>query len=91
MIAQPKASHFIDGVYVEDRSGAPLDVVFSATGEVIARLHEATPAIVEAALASATRAQKTWARVKPVERARILRRAADLIGLPTRRKVVFVE
>jgi len=79
MIAQPKASHFIDGAYVEDGSGAPLDVVFSATGEVIARLHEATPAIVEAALASAARAQKAWARVKPVERARILRRAADLI------------
>jgi betaine-aldehyde dehydrogenase len=31
------------------------------------------------ALASAERAQKEWAKVKPVERARILRRAADLI------------
>ena len=79
MIAQPKASHFIDGAYVEDIAGAPIDVVFPATGEVIARLHEATPAIVERALAAAERAQKDWARVRPVERARILRRAADLI------------
>lgn len=79
MIAQPKASHFVDGQYVEDSSGAPIDVIFAATGEVIARVHEATPAIVERALASAARAQKDWARVKPVERARILRRAADII------------
>ncbi len=79
MIAQPKASHFIDGAYVEDTAGAVIEVVFPATGEVIARLHEATPAIIERALAAAARAQKDWARVKPVERGRILRRAADMI------------
>ncbi len=79
MIAQPKASHFIDGQYVEDSSGAPIDVIFPATNELIARVHEATPAVIERALASAARAQKEWARVKPVERARILRRASELI------------
>ena len=79
MIAQPKASHFIDGAYVEDTDGAAIEVIYPATGAVIARLHEATHAVVEAALSSATRAQADWARVKPVERARILRRAADLI------------
>lgn len=79
MKAQPKASHFVDGVYVEDRAGAPIEVIYPATGEVIARLHEATAAVVEAALASARRAQAEWAAVKPVERARILRRAADII------------
>jgi betaine-aldehyde dehydrogenase len=79
MIAQPKASHFVDGAYVEDAAGAEIAVVFPATGEVIARLHEATPAVVEAALASAARAQAAWGRMRPVERARILRRAADLI------------
>ena len=79
MIAQPQASHFIDGQYVEDTAGAVIDVIFPATGEVIAQVHEATPAIVERALAAAQRAQREWARVKPVERARILRRAADII------------
>jgi len=79
MIAQPTASHFVDGAYAEDSSGAVIDVIFPATGAVIARVHEATPAIIERALASAARAQKEWATVKPVERARILRRAADLI------------
>jgi betaine-aldehyde dehydrogenase len=79
MIAQPKASHFVDGAYVEDIAGAVIEVIYPATGAVIARVHEATPAVVEAALASATRAQKDWGVMKPVDRARILRRAADLI------------
>lgn len=79
MIAQPKASHFVDGSYFEDKAGAPIEVIYPATGEVIAVVHEATPAVVEAALASAVRAQAAWAAMRPVDRARILRRAADLI------------
>ncbi len=79
MIAQPPASHFIDGAYVEDTSGAVIDVIYPASGEVIARLHEATPAVIDRALASAARAQTVWATTRPVDRARILRRAADLI------------
>jgi betaine-aldehyde dehydrogenase len=79
MIAQPKASHFVDGAYLEDVGGAVIDVIYPATGAVIARVHEATPAVVEAALASATRAQTAWAAMKPIDRARILRRAADII------------
>jgi betaine-aldehyde dehydrogenase len=79
MIAQPVASHFVDGAYVEDIAGAVIEVIYPATGAVIARVHEATAAVVEAALASATRAQVAWAAMKPVERARILRRAADMI------------
>jgi betaine-aldehyde dehydrogenase len=79
MIAQPPASHFIDGRYQDDPAGTAFDVIFPGTGEVIARLHAATPAMVEAALASATRAQGDWARRRPVERARILSRAAAII------------
>ncbi|MDO8885015.1 betaine-aldehyde dehydrogenase [Pseudotabrizicola sp.] len=79
MKAQPTASHFIDGAYVEDTAGAVIDVIYPATGEIIARLHEATPALIERALASATRAQADWAATRPVDRARILRRAADMI------------
>ena len=79
MKAQPKASHFVDGVYVEDKAGAAIEVIYPATGEVIAVVHEATAAVVERAVASAKRAQAEWAAVKPVERARILRRAAEII------------
>lgn len=81
---QPQASHFIDGRYVEDRAGQAFDVIYPATGAVIATLHEATPAIIEQALASAVRAQKAWAALKPVERGRILRRASDLIRAKNR-------
>ena len=52
MKAQPPASHFIDGEYVEDINGVAFDSIYPATGEVIARLHAATPAIVEKAIAS---------------------------------------
>lgn len=76
---QPVASHFIDGAYVEDTAGTPIPVIYPATGEVIATVHAATPAIVERALTSAQRAQAGWARLKPVERGRILRRAADIM------------
>lgn len=79
MLAQPKASHYIDGRFVEDTNGAPLEVIYPATGEVIARLHAATPEIVEQAIRSATAAQARWARMRPADRGRILRRAADLL------------
>ncbi|WP_171175429.1 betaine-aldehyde dehydrogenase [Ruegeria sp. HKCCD8929] len=76
---QPKASHFINGEYVEDTSGKPIDVVYPATGEVIARLHSATPAIVNQALNAAKTAQSAWAALSGTERGRILRRAADIM------------
>lgn len=76
---QPQGSHFIDGEYVDDPAGAPIPVIYPATGEQIATLHEATPALIDRAIASAARAQADWAALRPVERGRVLRRAADLI------------
>ncbi len=79
MKAQPTASHYINGRYVDDERGAELPVVYPATGETIARLHSATANIVELAVEAAREAQGAWARTKPVERGRILRRAADIL------------
>ncbi|WEX87754.1 betaine-aldehyde dehydrogenase [Sinorhizobium garamanticum] len=79
MKAQPKASHFIDGEYVEDTAGTVIESVYPATGEVIARLHAATPAIVEKAIAAAKRAQPEWAAMSPTARGRILKRAAEIM------------
>ncbi|MBX9464553.1 MAG: betaine-aldehyde dehydrogenase [Aquamicrobium sp.] len=79
MRAQPKASHYINGRFVDDEQGQPLEVIYPATGEVIARLHAATENIVELAIESARAAQEQWARIRPTERGRILRRAADLL------------
>src|SRR5690606_3602955 len=63
----------------EDSAGATIETVYPATGESIARVHEATAAAVDAAIESARRAQPAWAALKPVERGRILLRAADLL------------
>ncbi|MCL4189592.1 MAG: betaine-aldehyde dehydrogenase [Rhodobacteraceae bacterium] len=79
MRADPPASHFVAGRPLEDRAGAPLAVDYPFTGTEIARLHEATPAVIEAAVAAAAAAQRDWAGVRPVERGRILTRAAALI------------
>lgn len=79
MSFQPKASHYINGRYVEDEGGAPLPVIYPATGEVIANLHSATPNIIELAIEAARAAQPVWARMKPADRGRILRRAADIL------------
>ncbi len=79
MRAQPTASHFINGKYVEDTAGTPIDVIYAATGEKIAQVHSATPAIVDQAIAAAQTAQKGWAKLSGTERGRVLRRAADII------------
>ena len=79
MTTQPKASHFIDGHYVEDTAGEVIEVIYPYTGKVIATLHAATPAIVDRAVASAARAQKEWASWTATDRGRVLRKAADII------------
>ncbi len=79
MIAQPTASHFVNGTYVEDKTGKPLDVIYPATGEVIANLHEASPNLVDRTIAQALAAQKDWAAMSGTERGRIMRRAADIM------------
>ncbi|MBY6089593.1 betaine-aldehyde dehydrogenase [Maritimibacter alkaliphilus] len=76
---QPKASHFISGQYTHDTSAPEMVSLYPFTGEVTARLHEATDAEIDAAFTAAAAAQKTWAALPPVERGRVLRRAADIL------------
>ncbi|MCL3880791.1 betaine-aldehyde dehydrogenase [Marivita sp. GX14005] len=76
---QPKASHFVDGAYLEDKDGAAFPVIYPASGERIATVHSATPATIDRALDAASRAQKDWAAMTGAQRGRILRRAADLM------------
>ncbi|WP_323802845.1 betaine-aldehyde dehydrogenase [Sulfitobacter litoralis] len=79
MQTQPKASHFINGEYVEDTNGTPIEVIYPATGEVIATVYAATPEIVDKAITAARDAQAAWAAMTGTERGRILRRAADIM------------
>jgi malonate-semialdehyde dehydrogenase (acetylating)/methylmalonate-semialdehyde dehydrogenase len=65
-------THFIDGASVASSSGRFGEVFNPNTGEVQARVGLATAAEVDAAVASAVRAQQTWALVNPQRRARVL-------------------
>ncbi|RCW88995.1 betaine-aldehyde dehydrogenase [Paracoccus lutimaris] len=76
--AQPKASLYINGAPVEGE-GAALPVHYPYTGEVIATLHEASAAQVAQATMAAEAAQPVWAALRPVERGRVLIRAAQII------------
>jgi betaine-aldehyde dehydrogenase len=84
MNAQPPASHWIAGAPYEDAAGRPLEVRYPATGEVIARINEATFASIEAAVAAAAEGFAVWRATAPAARARVLRRAADLIRADAR-------
>ena len=79
MRAQPQASHYIDGTYVESQSGTPFDSLYPATGEVIAKIHAADDGVIDAAISAAKEGQKTWAATPPAERGRVLRKAADIL------------
>ncbi|WP_371417753.1 betaine-aldehyde dehydrogenase [Roseivivax sp. THAF197b] len=76
---QPKASHYVDGAYLEDDAGEVIEVIYPATGAVIGRVHQATDGLIEKAVAAARRAQAEWAKVSPRERGRILTRAAQIM------------
>lgn len=76
---QPQASHFVDGQYLEDPEGEVIEVVYPATGAVIARVHAATPSVIERAITSGRRAQAEWRQLSGTERGRVLRRAADIM------------
>ncbi|SIO42484.1 betaine aldehyde dehydrogenase [Rhodovulum sp. ES.010] len=76
---QPTASHYIDGAYLEDTSGDAMAVIYPATGARIARVHAATPDVIDRALAAAEAAQADWARLPGRERGRVLIRAAEIM------------
>jgi acyl-CoA reductase-like NAD-dependent aldehyde dehydrogenase len=56
-----------------------LQVLNPATEEVVATVPAATAADVDAAVARATKAQTGWAAAAPADRARLLRRFADVV------------
>ncbi|MCW3767966.1 aldehyde dehydrogenase family protein [Paenarthrobacter sp. PAE-2] len=76
----PPAGHFIAGTFVPGAaSTAPIDVVNPATEEVIASVHAGTAADVDAAVAAAVSAQRTWGNTTPKERADVLNLIANII------------
>ncbi|MDI3307518.1 MAG: aldehyde dehydrogenase family protein [Acetobacteraceae bacterium] len=71
--------HFIDGGYVPARSGKNFAVVNPATGEQIASAAEGDAADVEAAVQSAAKAQKEWAKVPARKRGALVHQCAAIL------------
>jgi len=67
----------INGVWT--KSGALLDSYNPANGELLAKFTDATDADVDAAVAAAQEAFKTWRKTTTAERAAILNKIADVI------------
>ncbi|MDQ8699531.1 aldehyde dehydrogenase [Hyphomicrobium sp. LHD-15] len=70
--------NFIDGRFVPNR-GATLDVTNPATFEVIARVPESGPDVVDEAVQAARKAQPAWEKLPAIERARHLRSISEKI------------
>jgi succinate-semialdehyde dehydrogenase / glutarate-semialdehyde dehydrogenase len=70
---------FIGGKWQDAEGGKALPVEDPSTGEVIAKVADASPADGKAALASAADSQADWAATPPRDRGEILRRAFELI------------
>ncbi len=70
---------FIDGAWRPASTGDRFDVIDPSTGDVLATVADASVEDGDAALAAAHRAQESWGRTAPRERAEILRRAFDLV------------
>jgi succinate-semialdehyde dehydrogenase/glutarate-semialdehyde dehydrogenase len=70
---------FIDGAWRQAASGATFAVENPATNEVIAQVADGGPEDAQAAIEAAGRAQASWGKSTPRERADILRRAFELV------------
>ncbi|HEV7257379.1 MAG TPA: aldehyde dehydrogenase family protein [Bosea sp. (in: a-proteobacteria)] len=72
-------SLYIDGAWREPLAGGSLALTNPATGASLGIVAQAGPADVDAAVAAARRAYRVWKQVAPAERAKILRRIAQIV------------
>ena len=70
---------YINGQPFAATSGEVFDTINPATGDVIAKVQQASQADVDAAVVAAQTAQLSWGALSGAERGRILNRAAQLI------------
>jgi lactaldehyde dehydrogenase/glycolaldehyde dehydrogenase len=68
---------YINGKFVESRSGKWINVLNPSTEEVISRQPEGTIEDVDEALDAAKAVQKSWAKTPAIERAAYLKKMAD--------------
>jgi aldehyde dehydrogenase (NAD+) len=69
---------FINNEFVPARNGGTLETVNPATEKVITKVHAADKDDVDIAVAAARKAFKTWKKISGTERAKLLKKLADL-------------
>jgi malonate-semialdehyde dehydrogenase (acetylating)/methylmalonate-semialdehyde dehydrogenase len=74
-----KLKNYIDGEWVESKSGEILDIVNPATQSVIAKVPMSTPDEVNGAVEAAKEAFPEWRRTTPLARARCMFRLKELL------------
>ncbi|HXF53023.1 MAG TPA: NAD-dependent succinate-semialdehyde dehydrogenase [Hyphomicrobiaceae bacterium] len=74
---------YIDGKFTKGSSGLTQDVINPSKDSVLAALPLAKKPELDAALAAADKGFKAWRRVSAYERAKIMRKAADLLRART--------
>lgn len=79
MTSYSDVSLMIDGAWTKGTNGRTIPVINPATEEVIGQVAHAEKADLDRALEAADRAFKTWRKVSPFDRYKILRKAADLL------------
>ena len=75
----PQLSLYIDGEFLRGGGRQEQDVLNPATNEVIGKLPHATKEDLDRALACAARAFESWKKTSPLERSKVLRKAAELM------------
>jgi aldehyde dehydrogenase (NAD+) len=70
---------FIDGEWVPSSTGTVLDDINPATGEVYARIHQASDQDMERAIVAAYRAREAWGNTLANQRETIILKAADIL------------
>ena len=74
-----KFGQFIDGKWLSSSNNETYDVINPATEEVIGKASKASPADVDKALKSAQKGFAIWKKFSPWDRAKIIRKVADLM------------
>jgi betaine-aldehyde dehydrogenase len=70
---------YYDGKWHEPKAGRYVETPNPGTGESLGKVAEATADDIDAAVKAAKRAFKEWRRVPPLERAKMLRKIADIL------------
>jgi acyl-CoA reductase-like NAD-dependent aldehyde dehydrogenase len=70
---------YINGEWVDAKSGATFDDIDPYTGDVYARVQKADKKDADRALGAAYAARKPWAETPPIERAQVIYKAASIL------------